>query len=171
MGSPFVGEIRVVGFNFAPVGWAMCDGQVMAIAESEALFNLIGTTYGGDGETTFQLPNLQSRVPVQQGTGVTGTQYVIGELAGVESVALSAAQIPSHSHTLEAVGAVGSQSAPGQALLAGGAVQQTYSPQTPASPMAGGAVQLAGNSLAHVNIQPSLALNYIISLFGIFPSQ
>lgn len=171
MGSPFVGEIRVVGFNFAPVGWAMCNGQLLAISQNEVLFDLIGTTYGGDGETTFQLPDLQSRVPVHQGTGVIGTQYVIGGLAGVESVAVSAAQIPSHSHTLQAVGAVGGQSAPAQALLAGGAVQQTYSPQTPASPMAAGAVQPAGSSLAHENRQPSLALNYIISLFGIFPSQ
>lgn len=165
MGTPFVGEIRLFAGNFAPVGWSFCDGTMMAIAENETLFNLIGTTYGGDGQSTFALPDLRSRVPVHQGSG-----FVIGQLAGTETVTLTTQQTPSHTHVPQA------NSSPGNQLSASGAVwaQSTlsqFSSAAPATPMAATAVGISGGSQPHDNMIPFLALNFIISMFGIFPSQ
>src|SRR6185295_13160222 len=117
MAQPYVGEIRLFAGNFPPVGWMFCDGQSLPISENETLFQLIGTTYGGDGESTFALPNLQSRVPVHMGTGSSGTSYQIGEQAGVESVTLTTQQIPSHSHAFLASTSTGTQSSPGGNML------------------------------------------------------
>jgi microcystin-dependent protein len=171
MGQPYIGEIRMFAGNFAPLGWAFCEGQPMPIAENEALFQLIGTTYGGDGETTFNLPNLASRVPIHMGTGPDGTTYQIGEMAGTEQETLTVQQIPVHSHPLTATTAVGTQNTPANNLLAqttGGIL--LYREVVPADTMNPGVVAPAGGSQPHENTQPFLCINFIISLFGVFPS-
>lgn len=164
MSDPFVGEIRLFAGNFAPAGWALCQGQLMPIAENDVLFTLIGTTYGGDGQTTFALPNLAGRIPVHAGSG-----FVQGELAGAEAVTLIASQIPQHTHALHASTAAASGTTPGGALLATTAVA-SYDTNPATAAMAAGAVGTAGGSQPHDNMAPTLAVNYIISLFGIFPS-
>jgi microcystin-dependent protein len=169
MANPYVGEIRMFGGNFAPSGWAFCNGQLLAITENEVLFNLIGTTYGGDGQSTFALPNLQSRVPVHQGT-VAGQPFVIGELSGSESVTLTVQQIPAHSHlpTCRAAGSDGPN--PANAVW-GAASDAQYAAGPPDTSMNAAALPSAGGSQPHDNMPPYLAVNFIISLFGIFPSQ
>ncbi len=170
MGQPFIGEIRLFGGNFAPAGWAFCDGSLMAIADNNALFSLIGTTYGGDGQSTFGLPDLRGRVPVHQGT-VTGASLTIGELGGTESVTLTTQQMPGHQHSLEASNKVGGASNPvGRVFAQGppGAVQ-IYTQDNSVVPTAT-PVSSAGGSQPHENRQPLLALSFIISLFGVFPS-
>jgi microcystin-dependent protein len=170
MAQPYVGEIRMFAGNFAPAGWAFCDGQVMPISENDTLFTLIGTTYGGDGQETFGLPNLQSRIPLHMGTGSSGTAYQIGESGGVESVTLSTQQIPSHTHPFLVSGDAGSQSSPGGSVPATGVT--VYRAAQPANvPMNANAVTPAGGSQPHDNMQPFLCINYIISLFGVFPTQ
>ncbi len=170
MSSPYIGEIRMVGFNFAPVGWAFCDGSIIAISTNDTLFNLIGTTYGGDGQQTFALPNLQSRVPVHAGTGPTGQAYVIGQMAGEEQVTLTVSQIPSHSHVPQADSNNGTQSSPANNVWAASSALP-YSTNAPAAGMATQAVQNAGGSQPHDNLLPYLAINFIISLFGVYPTQ
>jgi microcystin-dependent protein len=170
MAQPYVGEIRMFAGNFAPAGWAFCSGQVMPISENDVLFTLIGTTYGGDGQETFALPNLQSRLPIHMGTGSSGTTYQIGESGGVESVTLSTQQIPSHTHPFIVSGDSGSQSNPGGAVPGTGIT--VYRASQPANvPMNAAAVTNAGGSQPHDNMQPFLCINYIISLFGVFPTQ
>jgi microcystin-dependent protein len=164
--SPFVGEIRLVGFAFAPVGWAFCDGSLLLISEYETLFNLIGTTYGGDGQNTFALPDLRSRIPVH----VTGGSYVIGQTGGVESVTLTQAQIPAHGHVPLASSSSAASTAPGGNVWAADA-DSPYSSGAPTAAMDPGAVQAAGGSQPHDNMAPFLVVNFIISLFGTFPSQ
>lgn len=159
------------GGNFAPDGWAFCNGQVMPIDQNTTLFQLIGTTYGGDGQTTFALPNLQSRTIVHQGTGASGTSYVLGQTGGVETVALTTNQLPVHTHPGQATTAGGTQTSPGSNLLAAGQGISLYTPQTPATAMAANAVGAAGGAVAHTNLQPYLAVSFIISLVGIFPSS
>jgi microcystin-dependent protein len=175
MSQGFVGEIRMFAGNFAPAGWAFCDGQPQAISENEALFQLIGTTYGGDGQSTFNLPDLRGRVPIHQGTGSTGTSYQLGEMAGTEQVTLTLQQIPSHNHLVNATNATPSVT-PSNAIPATATSTQqgvmAYGPQTGAAlAFAAATIQPAGGSQPHENIQPILAINFIISLFGIFPSQ
>ncbi|HEV6968243.1 phage tail protein [Roseateles sp.] len=170
MSNPFVGEVRLFGGNFAPMGWAFCQGQLMPIAENEVLFQLIGTTYGGDGVQTFALPDLSGRVPVHQGQGPGLTGRPIGQMAGRETVTLSYSQMPAHSHALRASTAAASVSAPAGALLAATPVN-SYDNTAAGVPMAAGGITTTGGStLPHDNMAPSLALNYIISLYGIFPS-
>jgi microcystin-dependent protein len=169
MSQPFVGEIRMVGFNFAPVGWAVCDGETVPISENETLYNLIGTTYGGDGQSTFQLPNLLGRIPVGQGTGGSGT-YIIGELAGTETVTLTVPEIPSHTHALRAQTAAGTQPSPSGGVWANSSLEQ-YSTGAPTAQMAATSLQNAGGNLPHDNMPPFLAINFIIALYGIYPSQ
>jgi microcystin-dependent protein len=189
MGTPYVGEIILVGFNFAPVGWAFCNGQLLPISENETLFNLIGTTYGGDGQTTFAMPDLRGRVPVGQGQGPGLQNYVIGQLAGVETVTLTVNQIPNHTHTVDSSGItatvkcrtgtpVANQRTPVgnvHAVEAAG-VTMPYSSAAPDALMMTNPVAISGNtaatgtSTAHDNRQPYLAMNYCISLFGIFPA-
>lgn len=168
MAQPYVGEIRLVGFNFEPVGWLFCEGQLLPISEFEVLFNLIGTTYGGDGENTFALPDLRGRVPIHQGSGV-----LIGELGGVEEVALTVNQIPAHNHHIQVDGSPGTSSNPAGNVLASTplAFGYAYGQPTNLTPMADGTVANAGGSQPHENMQPFLVMNYIISAFGIFPSQ
>ena len=169
MAQPFVGEIRMFAGNFPPVGWMFCDGQLLPISENETLFQLIGTTYGGDGESTFALPNLQSRIPIHMGTGSEGITYQIGETGGAESVTLTVAQIPAHTHPFTVSGEGGSTSNPGGALPATGVT--VYRGAQPATvPMNAGAIGPAGGSQPHDNMQPFLCINHIISLFGLYPS-
>ena|SRR5215471_15945689 len=169
MGTPYVGEIRMFAGNFAPAGWALCQGQTLPISENETLFNLIGTTYGGDGETTFNLPNLASRVPLHMGTGA-GSSYIIGEAAGVETVTLTTSQIPAHSHQPRCLSTGGGSSEPTNGIWAQTSAAP-YANVTPAAVMAANAVGIAGGSQPHDNMVPYLCINFIISLFGIFPSQ
>jgi microcystin-dependent protein len=169
MADPYVGEIRLFAGNFAPVGWAFCDGSIQAIAQNDVLFALIGTTYGGDGQNTFALPDLRCRVPIHQGQGSGLSSRVIGELAGTASVTLTIAQLPAHSHALRASLATGA-AAPTGGVLAGNSVS-VYGTGSPSAPMAPQGIAASGNSQPHNNMAPYLGINYIISLFGIFPSQ
>jgi microcystin-dependent protein len=160
------------GGSFAPAGWAFCNGQLIPIDQNDALFNLIGTTYGGDGQTTFALPNLQSRIPIHAGTGSFGTTYTLGESGGVESVTLTTSQIPSHSHVPQCQSAVGSQ-APTNGVWAQPAVaaNKIYTVNAPDTNMNAQIMTLTGGSQPHDNMMPFLVISFIISLFGIFPSQ
>jgi microcystin-dependent protein len=164
MSQPFVGEIRLVAFQFAPSGWAFCSGQLIPIAENDTLFTLIGTTYGGDGVNTFALPNMLGRIPVH-----TGSQYVLGQSAGAEGVALSLAQIPSHSHLVNATNAAANSSIPTGDIPAAAAVN-VYGPAANLVSL-GASTGSNGFGLPHNNMMPFLCINYIISLFGVFPSQ
>ena len=172
MSQPFVGECRLVGFNYAPEGWATCQGQLVPISDNDTLFNLIGTTYGGDGQQTFGLPDLQGRVPIHQGTGPGGVNFVIGQKAGVETVTLNGQQMPIHTHPLMASGSNGNTNLLQGAVLAATQTQiyNAISPG-PAAVMNSQSITPAGGSQAHDNLQPYLTMNWIISLFGIYPSQ
>ncbi len=166
--DPFIGEIRIFAGNFAPQGWAFCDGSILSIAQFDALFALIGTTYGGDGQSTFQLPDLRGRVPLHQGTG-----YVIGQVAGTESVTLTVQQLPQHTHPAQAATLANSVTPSGKLWSTdpNGNIAAWATTPTANTPLAGNAVGNAGQNLPHDNMQPYLAVSYIISLFGIFPSQ
>jgi microcystin-dependent protein len=172
MAQPYVGAIRMFAGNFAPNGWMFCEGQTLPISENEVLFQLIGTTYGGDGQETFNLPNLASRVPIHMGTGPDGTTYQIGEMAGTEQVTLTVQQIPNHTHPLTASQAPGSQPSPAGNVLAttSGGISLYYEGEVDTQ-MNTHSITPVGGSQPHENTQPFLCLNFIISLFGIFPSQ
>jgi microcystin-dependent protein len=172
MGSPYIGEIRMFAGNFAPVGWAFCDGQLMAISENDVLFQLIGTTYGGDGQQTFALPDLRSRVPIHtgQGPGISNN-YIIGQMAGTESVTLTTPQIPIHSHPPVASSAAASATSPANAIWAASDNYYQFAAGTASTPMNNSVVVPTGGNQPHDNMLPFLAVNFIISLFGIFPSQ
>ena len=162
----------MVGFNFAPQGWAFCDGSVMSIAQNDALFNLIGTTYGGDGQSTFNLPDLRGRVPIHQGFG-GASNYVIGQNGGLENVTLTSQQIPVHSHAPQAngTGPATSSSPAGNVWSNSGTNGTPYSNAAPAAPMNAAALQNTGGSQPHENMPPFQCVNFVISLFGIYPSQ
>jgi microcystin-dependent protein len=172
MGQPYVGEIRMFGGNFAPVGWAFCNGQPLPISENDVLFQLIGTTYGGDGESTFNLPNLNGRAPLHQG-GLNGITYTIGQAAGVESVTLTTQQIPNHSHPLLGTSDVASVNPSTNNVLAAttGATTRAYGTDNPLITLPAGVISSVGGNQPHENMQPYLCVSFIISLFGIFPSQ
>jgi microcystin-dependent protein len=157
--------------NFPPNGWMFCEGQTLPISENDVLFQLIGTTYGGDGEVTFNLPNLASRVPIHMGTGPDGTNYQIGELAGTEQETLTVQQIPNHSHPLTATTSQATDSSPANDVLAQSTVADMYIQDSPDGSLASSCVQPVGGSQPHENTQPFLCINFIISLFGVFPSQ
>ncbi len=165
MAQPYVGEIRMFAGNFAPAGWAFCNGQILPISENEALFTLIGTTYGGDGEETFAVPDLRGRVPIHQGNGFT-----MGETVGVEEVTLTINQIPVHSHALLATNSIANDASPGGNLLAQSGTFDPYQALPATVPMNPNAIAPVGGSQPHTNLQPYLCISYIISLFGIFPS-
>jgi microcystin-dependent protein len=166
MSQPSVGEIRLFAGNFAPLNWAFCDGQVLSIAQNDVLFELIGTTYGGDGQSTFALPDLRGRVPVHQGNG-----YVQGESGGQETVTLSAGQMPVHGHAMYASTSPASATQGPSGLLGSSAAMRLYGSGAPNMAMDPNALAQAGGGQPHENMPPFVALNYIISLFGIFPSQ
>lgn len=173
MSDPYIGEIRMFGGNFAPSGWALCDGQLLPISENDALFTLIGTTYGGDGQETFALPNLQSRVPIHQGQGPGLTSRVMGEAVGVESVTLTTQQVPLHTHAVTANAGAdnGNQNSPAGNLPAKSFNVVPYITDSPTGFFNAGALSPVGGGQPHDNMQPFLCINFIISLYGIFPSQ
>jgi microcystin-dependent protein len=169
----FLGEIDLVGFNFAPVGWAFCDGQILSIAQNAALFNLIGTTFGGDGVSTFALPDLRGRRVVGVGQGPGLSNYILGQEGGEENVTLLLSQLPVHTHPVMANGHVPPDPdalGPGSNVWAA-TVPYLYNSGTSPVPMNSGALETVGGNQPHNNISPYLALTYIIALFGIFPSQ
>jgi len=170
---PYIGEIRMFAGNFAPAGWMFCDGQLLPISENETLFQLIGTTYGGDGQSIFALPNLQSRIPIHQGTGSQGTNYTLAETGGVETVTLTIPQIPAHNHAVLGSNSSGSGTSPSGSVFARNASVEGYSNDTSGglSPLNAGVIGSVGGSQPHENMAPFLCVNFIISLFGIFPPQ
>ena len=168
----YVGEIRMFGGNFAPVGWAFCDGSLLSIAENDVLFALIGTTYGGDGQTTFALPDLRGRIPVHMGQNPqTGSTYALGQKAGVETVTLTSQQIPVHAHVVQATTADGTATSPAGALWAQSGLAEFATTGVTTSAMAANAVMAEGGSQPHDNMMPYLCVNFIISLYGVWPQQ
>jgi microcystin-dependent protein len=165
MAQPYVGEIRMFAGNFAPAGWAFCEGQLLPISENETLFQLIGTTYGGDGQETFALPDLRGRLPLHQGNG-----FILAETGGAEEITLTVNQIPSHGHAALGANVAGNQPSLNNALPANSLVITPYLNTPPDTAFNAGAIGPAGGSQPHTNFQPYLCVNFIISLFGIFPS-
>lgn len=171
MDEPFLGYIALVAFNFAPQGWALCNGQLLPIAQFEALFTLLGTTYGGDGNTTFALPDLRGRVPIHMGGGAGLAAYVLGQRGGFEEIILNADQLASHDHVPQCTTEPGNSAAPGDAIWAGTTGDNLYNTSVPGAAMAVQAIGPAGGGQPHENRQPYLGLNYIIALNGLFPTQ
>lgn len=172
MSQPYIGEIRMFAGNFAPAGWMFCNGQLLPISENDTLFNLIGTTYGGDGQETFALPNLQSRVPIHAGVGPDGVNNVLAETRGVEEVTLTVQHLPNHGHGLRAAASVtGAGFTPATGVLGKPAGANVYaSANASTGAMKAGSVGPAGGSQPHTNLAPHLCIHFIISLFGIYPS-
>lgn len=167
--TPYIGELRMFGGNFAPAGWAVCEGQLLSIAENAALFQLIGTTYGGDGQNTFGLPDLRGRFPVHQGTGA-GQTAVIGQLAGTETVTLTGSQLPVHAHNISGSPTASSPSPANSTPAVWGESQYSTADPT-AAQLSASAVTSTGGSGPHENRSPYLGVTFIIALVGIFPSQ
>jgi microcystin-dependent protein len=176
MTQQFLAQIQPFGFNFAPKGWAMCNGQILGIAQNTALFSLVGTYYGGNGTTTFGLPNLQSRVPMHQGTSPSGEQFFMGEMAGAENVTLTIGTLPMHNHTFMGANAAGNLNRPD----AGSAAANTttapadsfYGPSNSnLVPLNPASISFTGGGQAHANIQPYLAINWCIAQVGIYPAR
>lgn len=175
MGEPFLGEIKSVAFPYAPKGWAFCNGQLLSIAQNTALFSLLGTTYGGNGQTTFALPNLQSQVAVHAGQGPGLDLYVQGEVVGQEAVTLNTSEIPPHNHLVAANGNSATTNDPSAGIYATPNVnprmQTLYTDGATNTSLAPGTVSVTGGNQPHENRQPFLVNNYIIALIGIFPSR
>jgi microcystin-dependent protein len=173
MAQPYVGEIRMFAGNFAPNGWMFCEGQQLPISENDVLFQLIGTTYGGDGQETFNLPNLASRVPIHMGTGPSGTTYQIGEMTGTEQETLTVQQIATHTHQAIASTNAANSNSPTNQLpaLTQASTITAYGTDSPLVVLSSNALSPVGGSQPHENLQPYLCINFIISLFGVFPSQ
>jgi microcystin-dependent protein len=165
MAQPYVGEIRMFAGNFAPAGWMFCEGQLLPISENETLFQLIGTTYGGDGQSTFGLPDLRGRLPVHFGNG-----FILAETGGAEEVTLTVNQIAAHSHPMLATTSVANDQLPTLNVLAQTGTFDGYQSSPPATPMAAQSISSVGGSQPHTNFQPYLCVDFIISLFGLFPS-
>ena len=166
MAQPYVGEIRMFAGNFAPAGWMFCEGQLLSISEYEALFALIGATYGGDGQSTFGLPDLRGRIPIHP-----SNIFVLAETGGSEEITLTVNQIPAHSHALQAVAEPGRSPNPQGNLLAKSTTFDAYINDTPSAQMNSQAISQTGGSQPHNNFQPYLCIDFIISLYGIFPSR
>ena len=157
--------------NFAPRGWALCDGQLLQVNQNDALFSLFGTIYGGDGRTTFGLPDCRGRVPIHQGTGPGLSNRRLGSKGGAEEETLTTAHLPSHRHPLQVSTANGPEAGPGGNVLAGSALLEAYADESPDTAMAGAAVTATGGSASHDNEQPFLAVNFIVALIGVYPSR
>jgi microcystin-dependent protein len=171
MSQPYVGEIRIFAGNFAPAGWMFCNGSLIAIGQNETLFNLIGTTYGGDGQQTFALPDLRGRVPVHQGQGSGLSARTMGEFSGTETVTITPNQMAVHRHTLKASSSLSNGASGPGGVLAATAVKIYDNISPPSDSMAAQAVSPQGGGQPHNNMAPFLGISYIISLFGVFPSQ
>jgi microcystin-dependent protein len=173
MSNPFVAEVRIFTGNFAPTGWAQCNGQLMPISQNTALFSLLGTTYGGDGKSTFALPNLQGSAPMQQGQGPGLSLRDLGEIGGEQNVTLLQTEMPAHSHGVQCVSAGGGTNSPTNAFWAGGGrgAPPMYTPLAANVNMSPLATSIAGSSLPHNNMMPYLGLTFIIALQGVFPAR
>ncbi|MBV6881917.1 tail fiber protein [Epilithonimonas ginsengisoli] len=173
--QPFVGQIMFVPYNFAPNGWHECDGSLLPISEYEVLFTLIGTTYGGDGQSTFAVPNAKGKVIIDDGQGTGLSPYVIGQTAGVESVTLTTNQMPNHSHSVLASTADGNQNSPTNGIPSNTKIlDKEYSNSTDSASkvvMKPGMIAVSGGNQPHDNMMPTLSMKCVISLFGVFPSQ
>lgn len=170
MSEPFLAEVRMVGFNFAPRGWAFCDGQILPINQNQSLYSLLGTTYGGDGRTTFALPDLRGRTPVHVGRSNGGQHHTLGQKSGEETHTLSTAEMPNHTHTLRATNLPPNSDAPNGRVMAQ-AVGNLYGSFGSPTAMAPGSIPNVGGGQAHENMQPYLAVNFCIALQGLFPSR
>jgi microcystin-dependent protein len=171
MSEPFVGEIRMFAGNFAPRGWAFCDGQLLAVSQNDALFSLLVTTYGGDGRSTFGLPDLRGRIPIHAGTGPGLSPRRLGSKSGAETVTVTVNQLPSHSHPLQASTDIARTPNPATNVPATSTVVDGYINEPPSESMASSAVGSVGGSQSHTNLMPFLCVHFIIALFGIYPSQ
>lgn len=175
MSTPFIGEIRMFGFGRTPVGWQACDGSLLSISENDALFALIGTTYGGDGQNTFAVPDLRGRLPIHQGQGPGLSTYIIGQVAGTENVTLLPTQMPAHTHALSAATAASTSITPGTAMLPGAVSGDSFYVNTiagnTAAPMSPQMLGNAGGTQPHENCMPTLTVQYCISTQGIYPQQ
>ena len=176
MADPFVGEIRIFGFNFAPTGWALCNGQLLPISQNTALFSILGTTYGGNGQSTFGLPNLQGSAPLQQGQGVGLSLYDLGQLGGESAVTLITSKLPLHSHVPGCLGGAGNVTSPAGTVWASAKVGKQAENRYSATPgagvlMAAQAAAVVGSDSPHNNMPPYLALNFCIALQGVFPPR
>jgi microcystin-dependent protein len=171
MSEPFVGEIRMFAGNFAPRGWAFCDGQLLAVSQNDALFSLLGTIYGGDGRTTFGLPDMRGRIPIHAGHGPGLSSRQLGSKGGAEKVTLTLNQLPSHDHPDQASTAAGTQSNPANEYLGASPNVRAFRPHLPDTSMAANAVSTVGDSRSHTNLMPFLCVHFIIALSGIYPSR
>lgn len=177
MSDPFLGEVRMFGGNFAPQNWALCNGQLLSIAQNSALFSLLGVTYGGDGQTTFGVPDMRGRLPISQGQGPGLTQRVMGEKAGAETVTLMTPNMPAHSHSLNVYNTAATTSAPGPTVLpavpTGAGKIYVVAGSLPVNPaqFAAEAVSMSVGNQPHSNLMPALCVSFIIALQGIFPSR
>jgi microcystin-dependent protein len=169
--NPYLGEIRIFAFNFAPKGWAMCNGQLLSIQSNTALFSLIGTYYGGNGTTTFALPNLQSRIPIHQGQGQGLSPYNIGQTGGTETVTLTLQQMPQHNHNMNVFNGPAATNRSGNAYLADSSSGNVYTTGNPNATLNTAAITFSGNSQPHNNIQPYLVLTFCIATGGIYPPR
>lgn len=169
MSEPFVGEVRMFAGNFAPRGWAFCDGQLLAVSQNDALFSLLGTIYGGDGETTFGLPDLRGRLPIHAGTGPGLSSRRLGAKAGAENETLTVNQIPSHTHSLKSSNSVGNTKNGPQ--IAAGNMARIYKNTSPNTNLNSETIADTGGSRSHANLMPFLCVHFIIALFGIYPSR
>lgn len=165
MAQPYIGEIRMFAGTFAPAGWEFCEGQVLSIAEYFFLFEVIGTTYGGDGVETFALPDLRGRIPIHQ-----GNSFIVGEMDGVETVTLTSNQIPAHTHALLASPQSATETTPSSTVVPASPAPTVYSPRTPITTLSPIMVGVMGGNQPHNNLQPYLCINFIISLYGLVPS-
>ncbi|MCF0070235.1 tail fiber protein [Dyadobacter sp. CY261] len=170
MAQPYVGEIRIFAGNFAPAGWMFCEGQLLPISENEVLFQLIGTTYGGDGQETFSLPDLRGRIPIHQGNTGSGT-FSPGEMGGSEEITLTVQQIPAHTHPFISTTNLADVPSPNNAILGISSTTNVFFNDPPAAQMGAQSLSGEGGNQPHTNVQPYLCVNFIISLFGVFPSQ
>ena len=171
MSEPFVGEIRMFAGNFAPRGWAFCDGQLLAVSQNDALFSLLGTIYGGDGRTTFGLPDMRGRIPIHAGSGPGLSPRRLGAKAGAENVTLTVNQLPSHTHPVRAVTATATDNNPQDKLIAESPSISAYAEVDQSANMATGSITSTGGSRSHTNLMPYLCVNFIIALVGIYPSR
>jgi microcystin-dependent protein len=171
MSEPFVGEIRMFAGNFAPRGWAFCDGQLLAVSQNDALFSLLGTIYGGDGRTTFGLPDLRGRIPIHAGTGPGLSPRRLGAKGGAENVTLTVNQLPSHGHPMQATQSAANERNPDGRVPAQAPLADLWSTRSQDVNMASGAITNVGGSRSHTNLMPFLCINFIIALFGIYPSR
>jgi len=171
MSEPFIAEVRIFAGNFAPRGWAFCNGQLLPVSQNTALFSLIGTTYGGDGRTTTALPNLEGRAPMHPGRGPGLTDRRLGQRGGVETVTLTEAQMPNHNHTQLSAQRRARNETPSNLTVLGEAAETTYKDSTSLVPMSEQTLVNTGGSQSHNNMQPYLTLNYIIALVGLYPSR